>query len=455
MSAWRIKRQITIIVIVFLAIATPIALWAFLHRPEPSCFDGKQNQGELGIDCGGGCQAVCAEEVSDLQVLWSRAFEVRPGQYDLAVLVENSNLGFAAENFSYRFEIFDTQSSLVHTEEGVANANPREQFIIFKPNVSIGNVPISEVFFEVTGIEWKRIANFQRQQISVSDEVLTIKPTTRLSATLINNNPEDIQNVEAIATIFNDEENIVALSSTFVDSIPASGAQRVFFTWPDALPEAPSVCINPVEAMLVFDRSGSMNDDGVDPPQPLADAQIAAQSFVKQLSSRDKVGLVSFATEATTPIDQGLTNNTQKVFEKINAVSVLPEEETGLTNLGSGIQEAFTELRDIGDSSKKQVLIVLTDGKTNAPEGLGGGETFAEDAAEDAKKSDVEIYAIGLGSNINESFLEDSIASTPDNYFFSATSGELEGIYSQIAEDVCPEKIFLTNIFVRSIDAVR
>ena len=45
--------------------------------------------------------------------------------------------------------------------------------------------------------------------------------------------------------------------------------------------------------MLLLDRSGSMASLGFNPPQPLSDAKEAAVSFIKQLGSSDRVGIIS------------------------------------------------------------------------------------------------------------------------------------------------------------------
>jgi hypothetical protein len=60
------------------------------------------------------------------------------------------------------------------------------------------------------------------------------------------------------------------------------------------------------------------------------------------------------------------------------------------------------------------------------------------------------IYTIGLGKNVNQTFLRDTIAGSPDNYFFSATSKQLADAYRKVAQDVCPEKIYLTRILERT-----
>lgn len=452
MSTWRFKRQASYIIVVLTIILTPIFIYFLANDPAPTCFDGKQNQGEFGVDCGGGCAAVCQEEVADMQVLWRRAFPVRTGEYDLAALVENPNNDFSANQFVYTFEVYDAQNNLILEKSGTGFANPREQFVIFEPRVFLGNKAPSRVFLAIESVEWGREPGYVKPQIQVQDESLTPAPRPRLSATLVNDLPYDVPNIEAIATILSEEDNVIAVSSTEIGDLASGESQRVFFTWPTALPEPPAICIRPVEAVLLFDRSGSMNDDGDSPPQPLTDAQDAAKVFVSELSSRDEVGLVSFATQATFPIDQSLTKNLQAVRDAISNISITPEEETGSTNLGEGIERATNELRIQADGGGRQVIIALTDGRANAPGGTQSGELFAKERALDARASGYEVYAIGLGDDVNQRFLENDIASTPNKYYFAKTSRELEKVYTDIAQDVCPERIYLTNIFVRSLD---
>ena len=75
----------------------------------------------------------------------------------------------------------------------------------------------------------------------------------------------------------------------------------------------------PVDVVLVFDRSGSMNDDGWDETindwQPIGDAKIAAKNFVDLLGGNDRAGLVSFATKAS--LDEPLTFDHQDVKDAI------------------------------------------------------------------------------------------------------------------------------------------
>jgi hypothetical protein len=61
-----------------------VAIW-FLNLERPTCFDGRNNQDELGVDCGGSCAIFCPAQVLGPVVRWSRMFEVTTGLYNTKV----------------------------------------------------------------------------------------------------------------------------------------------------------------------------------------------------------------------------------------------------------------------------------------------------------------------------------------------------------------------------------
>jgi len=452
MGAWRTGRQITYLIIFIMLVGLPAGLYVYFKTPAPSCSDKIQNQDEFGIDCGGSCARVCAEEVASLVTFWQKSFFVRDGFYDLAALIENPNSSFTATSFSYTWSVYDKNNRLINTVAGKSFANAREKFIIFEPQVSIGGSVPAHAFIEIKDTVWERVANVEKPRILVEDEELSLTGAPKLTAILSNDTPETLGHVEAVATIFNEENNIIGVSRTIVSNLMGDVPQKVFFTWPKEFTEEPRICLKPVEVMLVFDRSGSMNDDEGASPEPITSAQNAAKLFINQLGSRDKVGLVSFARDASDPIDAPLSSTLEDVKRAVSDIHVRPEDEKGFTNLGGGLRAAGEELaRSIREDSTRKIIVALTDGKANYPS-TPGGEAYAKSEADTIRKNGVEIYAIGLGDKVNEPFLKDSIASRKENYFFSATREELADVYARVARDVCPNRVYLTHIFVRVLD---
>jgi uncharacterized protein YegL len=177
---------------------------------------------------------------------------------------------------------------------------------------------------------------------------------------------------------------------------------------------------SPVDAMLVIDRSGSMNG------QSIVDAKQAAQDFVDAMnSSVDQVGVVSFASTGRGRLDSRLSQDFNAVKQSISRLGA-----GGATNVQEGLEIAAAEL----NSSRKlpnsaPIIIILSDGNHNeTPESA----LFA--AADSIKASGIRIVSIGLG-NANERQLR-RIAATDNDYHYAPTSSKLAQIYSSLTTQV-------------------
>ena len=124
--SWRTRRQFFYFAIFALAILAIIGGIVWYFWPEPTCSDKKQNQGEQGIDCGGPCTP-CLGEIKDISQKWVRFFKNREGFYDIAALIENSNLFAGIPNFKYTFKLYDSNNVLITIKEGSTFINPGEQ----------------------------------------------------------------------------------------------------------------------------------------------------------------------------------------------------------------------------------------------------------------------------------------------------------------------------------------
>jgi hypothetical protein len=84
----------------------------------------------------------------------------------------------------------------------------------------------------------------------------------------------------------------------------------------------------------------------------------------------------------------------------------------------------------------------LTDGEATNPTKTGQPnypEDYALSKSVEAKNAGIAIFTIGLGGQVNSAFLE-SIASSPDHYYFAPNSASLSSIYGQIATAICQER---------------
>jgi len=202
------------------------------------------------------------------------------------------------------------------------------------------------------------------------------------------------------------------------------------------------LCQNAVDVVLIMDRSGSM---AWDTPSRLSQAKDAANSFLGNLGANDQSALVSYASSAFT--DKELDNNhidDLPVFSTKVAVNALAA--VGGTNIGEAIDFANQELgSNRVNPQAVRAAILLTDGRATCPVIHPGYPVcgYIEDAgdiayAEDkAAEADYKIFTIGLGSNVNETMLQNIAAMTGAEYYFAPDGDDLEGIYDEISQELC------------------
>ena len=153
--SWAAKKQLTFF-LVFLIIIIGAAVGFWLKIAAPSCTDGKQNQGEKGVDCGGPCAKECLGEIKDLAVLWSKPLKVSGSNYDAVALAENRNLFLSAKSVRYQFKFYDDRNILIASREGEIFVNPGQKFALFENSIDVGAREPAKVFLEFQkNINWE------------------------------------------------------------------------------------------------------------------------------------------------------------------------------------------------------------------------------------------------------------------------------------------------------------
>lgn len=457
---WSQKRRILYALgfacVIILAAAYPVYL--VVHK-APTCFDTKQNGTETGVDCGGTCALLCKGEAKPPHVVWAKAFPIGSEAYDLAAYVENVNTNAGLRSVRYTISVFDTDEKLLTKKNGVTEFAPASGILLFETGVSFsGNPERTEVSFNENDLtKWTRATTAQSSVVSKNQILKNVDSAPRFDAVLVNTDQvNEVPNLTLGAIVYDALRHPIAVSKTYVKLIPKRGEQDIFFTWPLRFTKHSrgGICTSPADTMLVFDRSGSMNIGGKNPPEPLTTAKNAAKIYVDLADLFDKVGLVSFAGTASNPIDHELSSDLDSVKTALSAI-MIKKDGIQNTNLGDAIKAAATELESARHTAgAKQAIVVLTDGDTTRPldptnsRNTKYPEDYAIKIAADARKRGLDIYAIGLGKNINEAFLKENIVGDLSHYYSAPTASNLLAIYKTISEKVCPPENFITEIVI-------
>ena len=200
----------------------------------------------------------------------------------------------------------------------------------------------------------------------------------------------------------------------------------------------PDITANPVDIVLILDRSGSMAGSAI------ANLKNGAKAFVDviynatggtngQIAGGTHIGIVSFADLATQ--NQPLITDVNELKASIDGLSA-----GGSTNHADAFTKAM-ELLQISTASQR-FMIMFTDGFTTA----GGNPNPIATAA---KAQGIIIYAVGLSGNggIDEQALEDWASDPSSSYvIITPNDEELEEIFEKIAENI--SKPGATNIVI-------
>ena len=198
-----------------------------------------------------------------------------------------------------------------------------------------------------------------------------------------------------------------------------------------------------IDIVLCMDVSGSMGTEDVKPYRFRVAKEVAIE-FVKNRPV-DRIGLVIFAGESFTKVP--VTFDKSTVLSQLNNLKIMDGGylEPG-TLIGEGLATSVNRISK--GKSKTKVVILLTDGKEDAP------PTRIIDpimAMEIAKANNVRVYTIGLGSNLNtqdqlvrgeggvmirnyidEDLLNRMARETGGRYYRATDKQSLQAIYSQI-----------------------
>lgn len=437
-------------VLLFLFFVGVIVYFGVFYEPS-NCFDGAQNGSERGVDCGGACELVCKMDVVDPTIKWARAFRAAPGLYNAVAYVENRNDGVGAVDIPYHFTLYDDRGEVITTVAGKTTLPPGNVYAVFEDRISVGNtIPEKTTFDFDTNTPWTKMEKGKEQFYVQSKELVNADFKPKLHANILNRSLDDVRDVEAIATIFDARGSPLTSSRTIVPLFRRQEEKKVTFTWPEPIAKTVRSCIVPTDVVLAIDLSGSINDDGGAPPEPLATVLRAASGFAKRLKENDQVGIVTFATDAE--ITERLSSDRTRIAGAVSALSVSKKEETGSTNTGDGLRAGIIELiSERHNPDARKIIVLLTDGKANAPK-TETAEAYASEMAIEAYNRGVVVYTIGLGTNVNEEFLA-SLATTEKHSYRAVSRATLDEIYQSISQSLCEDGPAVIDIITKTNEA--
>lgn len=234
MFNWSNKKRFlyTLGTLLFLGVVIGLPIYfKFIRKPE-SCFDGKLNQNEKFVDCGGVCKRICPDEARPTVNLFSRFFRVTKGVYNVITMIENVNTSVYALRAPYVVKLYDSENVLLNERYGETFIPSSKKFPIIEYTLYTKERDVQKVTFEFLGeINWIR-GSYNETKLSIKNQILkTEKGLPRLEADIDNDEVYKIEKIPVVAVVYDNNGNVIASSHTFIDELKAKSTSHITFTW--------------------------------------------------------------------------------------------------------------------------------------------------------------------------------------------------------------------------------
>ncbi len=232
---WGKRQKFKILAVIWTIILVFAGIFVYkkFFNKDPNCFDGIQNQDEMGIDCGGICALLCPLDSRPPIVKYNRLFKAGPGSYTALALVENPNQGVFATNMYYVFKVYDEKNILLAEIPGQTFIPPGREFPVFEHSILTGNRVASKITFDINddSIQWQK-GDFMDPNIKITNVQHVIVDTrSRITADIENGEVYPIKGVEVVAVVYDEEGNAHESSSTVIDYVSPNDKTNISFTW--------------------------------------------------------------------------------------------------------------------------------------------------------------------------------------------------------------------------------
>lgn len=419
----------------------------YFYTPA-NCFDSLANGDEEGVDCNGSCVRICAASTIPPKVVWAESFEITPGQYNAVAYIENSNRVAATQKLAYTLELL-SEGVVVAQRSGQTILPPNSTYPIFEGRIMTEGKKVTDTRITLEPVEVWQPASVGRDQFKTNNINLTrTDDRPRLDAMIENTALTAAEQIEVVATLFNEAGNPITASQTFIDRLEARSSKDIVFTWPTSIAKTIRSCVVPTDVAVVIDLSGSMNNDGDTPPQPVTDALLAAKTFISSLKTNDQAAVITFANDASTVVP--FTRQHDTTAKTVEMLKISLEAETGFTNTASALLAAQEELNSgRHNADARRVIVLLTDGLPTAPDNTVDIVAETKKVAAQIVESDVTVYAIGLGKGVDLPFIA-SLASSEEAAFYAPTTENLGEIYKTITGSLCESGATRIDVFAKT-----
>jgi len=209
-----------------------------IFKPKPNCTDGKRNQNEESVDCGGVCPAECEKKVAEkLGIGEAGVVESSiAGEYDFYGLVINPNNVFGSKLFTYQIKFKDGDGLILAERKGDGFILPGDKKYIIENNIKLDKIPAS-IDFSVTDPGWVEMDDlYEKPNLQIVNksynEINSGVGFSEAKGLLQNRSPFDFALIKIKVLLRDASGKIIALNATEMRTVKSGEDRDYRAFWP-------------------------------------------------------------------------------------------------------------------------------------------------------------------------------------------------------------------------------
>lgn len=186
-------------------------------KPDPTCFDGKLNQGEEEADCGGPCEACAIRRLAPLEGRVLNAFDPGTGRATALLEFRNANQNYGASAFSYTLRFLDRSGRELFAARDDSFLYPGTFKYVVEPDLPVPFETAGNGRIEIERVAWIPAPEFRAPEFEIKSVALDARPEREeliVSGTFTNREPVFVSRAAITVLVSNSLGVLAGVSKT-------------------------------------------------------------------------------------------------------------------------------------------------------------------------------------------------------------------------------------------------
>ncbi|HNW96270.1 MAG TPA: hypothetical protein PLQ44_00805 [Candidatus Paceibacterota bacterium] len=251
----RSRKKIIIATVPIFGLILIIALVFIINLPNATCFDGKQNGNETGVDCGGSCVTCAIKNAKSLEIVSQPvALDVGSDFIAISAKIRNSNVGYGVK-FTYQINFLDSFGQIKNTISDNSYIYPSSAKFLVIPKVEMKKTDFSrmEIVFDQNSFEWFASEKTSKDLFSIYDVQAQfledaknpgyLKVTGKINNKMTNSFPL----VDVVILVYSKTGELLNAVKTGINNLSGNTTQQFEYTWMAYFPNLQQSNLNKIE----------------------------------------------------------------------------------------------------------------------------------------------------------------------------------------------------------------